>query len=80
MKDNKIWYKNQDEYVDTLNYGYLTLNTYFMECEKGKISTEKLEEQIGFNVKCGKMSYAEIPKIYSLMIGVSGTVKVMTEE
>ena len=51
-----------------------------MEWERGKISTEKLEEQIGFNVKCGKMSYAEIPKIYSLMIGVSGTVKVMTEE
>ena len=74
MKDNKIWYKNQDEYVDNLNYGYLTLKSYFMEWEREKISTEMLEEQIGFNVKCGKMSYAEIPKLYSLMIGVSGTV------
>ena len=51
-----------------------------MEWERGKISDEMLEKQIGFNLKCGKFSYAEIPKIYSLMIGVSGTVKVMAEE
>ena len=38
-----------------------------------------LEEQLGFNIKCCKLSYTEIPKTYSLMIGVSGTVKVMSE-
>ena len=58
----------------------MTLKTYFIEWERGKISDEMLEKQIGFNLKCGKFSYAEIPKIYSLMIGVSGTVKVMAEE
>ena len=38
-----------------------------------------LEEQLGFNVKCGKLSYTEIAKTYFLMIGVSGTIKFMSE-
>ena len=61
--EGKIGYKMQDHTVNfNTVYGYLTCFAYFKEFDKGKISKEELNAYLGITIKCGFVSYAEIPK------------------
>jgi hypothetical protein len=46
-----------------------------LERDRGNISEEVLDETIGINIPCGKFSYAEVPKLYVNILGVTGTLK-----
>ncbi|CAF5016018.1 unnamed protein product, partial [Rotaria sp. Silwood1] len=78
VKEDKIGYKEQDKIVYNIVYGYKTLFVYYCEHEKGKITKSSLEERISINIKCGNFSYAEIPLQFKFIMGVSGTLKTLS--
>ena len=80
IKDDKIAYKNQDEYFSHISYGAFTLAAYFLEHENGKISKKSLDEHVGFTLNVGSYSFAEIPKSnFYAILGVTGTLKPLNE-
>jgi uncharacterized protein (DUF1330 family) len=79
VNQDKIGYIEQDNVVYNVVYGYKTLFAYYCEHEKGTISRESLEENISINIKCGSFSYAEIPLDFKYIMGVTGTLKTLSD-
>ena len=79
-KDDKIGYKEQDNVVFDTSYGYKTLFAYFLENEKGTISEESLKNHISMLIRLGSFSYAEIPKKFYSILGVTGTLEQLSEQ
>jgi hypothetical protein len=75
---DKIAYKSQDVLSFKIAYGYKTLFAYYHECENGKISKESLANYISMQVNCGSFSYAEIPHRFQAIMGVTGTLKTLS--
>jgi hypothetical protein len=73
VQDDQIGYKDQDNIVFDINYGYKTLFTYFVEHAHGKVSQHSLNQYLSMLVRLGSFSYAEIPlsNFYSIL-GVTG--------
>ncbi len=78
--NDKIAYKDQDEYSTEIFMGYKTTFAYFNEFINTKISKRSLEENIFLGLKCGNFSYAEIVKNFSYIFGVTGTLKTISDE
>jgi hypothetical protein len=74
IMDEKVAYKSGVCYNTKNTFGYLTLWTYFHEFECKRVPETALEDHLGLMIKCGQFSYAEIPKHYNLMLGVTGTL------
>jgi hypothetical protein len=72
--DGKVSYKSGVCYDSKVSFGYVTLWTYFHEVECKRVSEEALEGMLGLMINCGQFSYAEIPKTYALILGVTGTL------
>jgi hypothetical protein len=79
VKDEKIGYIDQDEIVFNINCGYQTLFAYFNEFEKGNVTKQNLENNIYMTVKCGSFAYAEIPNLFDVIYGVSGTLRTLVD-
>eukprot|EP00048_Salpingoeca_helianthica_P005522 m.88664 g.88664 ORF g.88664 m.88664 type:complete len:671 (+) comp13632_c0_seq2:4786-6798(+) len=75
VQGGRIGYVRQDTVSFTHLEGYKTVFAYFYEVEKGSIPEARRNEFTSIFVGCGKFSYAEIPKRYSLIMGVTGTLK-----
>ncbi len=78
IKNDKIGYQEQDEIVFNVRYGYKTLFAYYHEYNKGNISLQSFQKNMAIFLKCGIFSYAEIPKKFDLIIGVTGTLDTLT--
>jgi len=74
LKNNQIGYKEQDNVVFNVNYGYKTLFAYYDECSKGNISPNILSDKKALIIKCAQFAYAEIPKHFNDILGVTGTL------
>jgi energy-coupling factor transporter ATP-binding protein EcfA2 len=74
-----IGYTVQDTVKYDVLYDYRTLFAYFHENERGNISQEVLDQFISLDVKCGFFSYAEIPKQFQYIMGVTGTLSTLSE-
>jgi hypothetical protein len=72
--DGKVAYKSGVSYDTNISFGYVTLWTYFHEVECKRIAESALENNLGLMINCGQFSYAEIPKRYKLILGVTGTL------
>jgi len=79
IKDDKIGYKEQDNIVFNSVYGYKTLFAYYSSVDKGRITKKSLEENIGILVKCGSFSHADVPQEFSYILGVTGTLRSLSE-
>ncbi len=75
---DKIGYKVQDAVVFNLLEGYKTLFAYYYEKDKGTISDQSLRENICISINCGNFSYAEIPHLFRQIMGVTGTLKTLS--
>jgi hypothetical protein len=73
--DRKIAYKEQDGMSDEITYGYRTLFAYYHECAEGTISEETRDRYASINIRCGSFSYAEMPKYFQVILGVTGTLE-----
>ncbi|CAL6025802.1 Helicase-related_protein [Hexamita inflata] len=74
-----IGYKCQDNISTSTYYGYRTLFAYYQEVENQKIKTTELQIRKTINFSCGNFSYAEIPKNYKHIIGVTGTLDTISQ-
>jgi hypothetical protein len=72
--DGQLRYKSQEQMTATLHVGYKTLFSYFKESGNGKVPAENLEKELGLQIPCGNFSFAEIPKQYAQILGVTGTL------
>jgi len=77
--NDKIGYKEQDGVSFNIAYGYKTMFAYYHEHEKGNVSEPSLLENIAIGINCGEFSYAEIPHEFQGIMGVTGTLKTLSE-
>ena len=77
----RIGYKDQDGISYKRLYRYKTLFAYFKErsATAGLVNERRLRENIFLIVNCGSFSYAAVPKLYTSVIGVTGTLKTLSE-
>lgn len=75
--DNKIAYKDQDKYSTKLSYGYKTTFAYFYEYSRKSIN-ELPSSVSSIDFSLCEISFAELPKMYENIIGVTGTLKNMS--
>lgn len=52
---------------------------YFHEYDLKNITEESLNQNIYIRIRCGGFSYAEIPNNFSYIMGVTGTLKSLSE-
>jgi hypothetical protein len=76
---DKIGYKDQDGISYSITYGYKTLFAYFKEHAAGNISQSSLDAQISLTIDCGGFSYAEMPRRYKCVMGVTGTLETLSK-
>ncbi|CAL6043161.1 Helicase-related_protein [Hexamita inflata] len=79
VHEGLIGYKDQDTISTKIFYGYKTLFAYYKEVEKQNICDEELQKRICLYFNCGSFSYAEIPKQYTYIIGVTGTLDTVSK-
>ncbi|CAL6013582.1 Conserved_hypothetical protein [Hexamita inflata] len=87
VQDGLIGYKDQDTISTRIFYGYKTLFAYYQEVENPKKKGENdvkvkqiaLDERKCLYFSCGSFSYAEIPKNYKHIIGVTGTLDTVSK-
>ena len=79
IDQDRIAYKEHDGLSITATYGHKTLWAYYKETEAGRISQGSLNRSKGMYLSCGSFSYAEIPKLYSSILGVSGTIDCLSD-
>jgi hypothetical protein len=74
--NDKIGYHvaGHDDISWKASYGYSTMFAYMEEHANGSIGDEKMENQLALYINCGAFSYAEIPKSYTKIIGLTGTL------
>lgn len=75
---DKIGYKDQDAISFDITYGYKTLFAYFKEYTAGTITQSSLDAQLAITINTGTYSYAEVPKRYKLIMGVTGTLATLS--
>ena len=73
--NGRIGYILHDEISYQISYGHKTTFAYFAAKDKGEITEEVLKSRVGFSLYCGRFSYAEIPKTYVYILGVTGTLQ-----
>ena len=71
---NKIGYKHHDEIDYDIYLKHKTTFRYFDQLERQLINEETLKQRIGFYICCGRFSFAEIPKQYTYILGLTGTL------
>jgi hypothetical protein len=74
----KIGYKEQDSIAYNVSYGYQTIFTYWQEVERGGVTQESAELNSVIPINCGSFSFAEIPKNFALVLGVTGTLQTLS--
>jgi hypothetical protein len=80
VKNGQIAYIEQDNIVYNVSYGYKTLFAYLHEHENSnKISKATVEKNMSIDIKCGSFSYAEIPPEFNYMMGVTGTLRTLSD-
>ncbi|ETN98239.1 hypothetical protein RFI_39271, partial [Reticulomyxa filosa] len=78
VSNDKIGYKEQDSIYYNVRYGYKTLFAYYHEHEQRKISNESFKNNISLSFRIGNFSYAEVPKTFCCIMGVSGTLNTLS--
>ncbi|KAJ9461055.1 Protein translocase subunit SecA [Diplonema papillatum] len=76
---DKIGYTGREHGVDfSISYGYKTMWAYFDEHDKRRITKESRDARVALIFDCGSFSYAEIPKKYDVIFGLTGTLKTLS--
>jgi len=83
----KIGYRVGDSWNSNAKDSYRTMFAYYYHYERDlnnetedSVTLETLEEEKALGINPAKFSYAEIPLIFSLIVGVTGTLEVQSQE
>ena len=78
--DGKIHYSDGSEKTTcSMVKGYKTMFAYFKARDAGDVTDTELESQICIFLMSGMFSYAEIPKLYVNVLGVTGTLETLSD-
>ncbi|GAM16943.1 hypothetical protein SAMD00019534_001180 [Acytostelium subglobosum LB1] len=77
--NQRIGYRKHDEISYTTEYIHRTMFAYLAENEKNVITDKTIENTIGMSVVCGHFSYAKIPGKFAKILGVTGTLKSLSQ-
>lgn len=69
-----IKYRDKDQMTEKLHFGYETIFAYCREFARGRISPENYEKALFIPLIYGEFAYSELPKSYSAIMGLSGTI------
>ena len=70
-----IGYKEGGSVSTSIQHGYKTCFAYLNERDAGNVTDEIAQLHLGLTVNCGQFSYAEVPKSFACILGVTGTLK-----
>lgn len=73
--DGKIGYKYLDGLSFDTSYGSETSFAYIKEHEQGNVNQSTMDMNIGISLRCGMLSFAELPVSFDFILGVTGTLK-----
>ena len=76
---DRIGYKDQDGISFNISYGFKTLFAYFKEHAAGNITQSSRDAHLAFTIDLGIYSYAEIPRQYKCIMGVTGTLATLSQ-
>ncbi len=62
-----------------IQHGYKTSFAYLHERDGGFVTNETAQQHLGLTVNCGQFSYAEVPKHFACILGVTGTLSTLGE-
>ncbi|CAF4737664.1 unnamed protein product, partial [Rotaria sp. Silwood2] len=79
VQNDKIVYVEGESVAENVVRGYDTVWAYYYENQKGFISQESLEKNVGIIISCGTFSYAEMPHEFAYIAGVTGTLKTLAK-
>ncbi|ETO08017.1 hypothetical protein RFI_29373 [Reticulomyxa filosa] len=79
VSNDKIGYKEQDGISYNIRYGYKTLFAYYYEHAQNRISDESFKNNIFLSFQIGSFSYVEIPNNFHCIMGVSGTLEILSD-
>ncbi len=74
-----IKYKEKGSLTEKKHFGYDTIFAYCRQNIKRKISQEKYKENLFLPLKVGQFAYSQLPKKYSFIQGLSGTLSFLSE-
>jgi len=75
-KDGKrVGYKERDEICFDVVYSNKTVFAYLTYEMDERITAEVAEANLGIDLVCGRFSFAELPKSYRFILGVTGTLR-----
>jgi hypothetical protein len=72
--DNRIIYKHNDTTSPFISYGYKTVFANMYEYERGNISKTNYDDALMISLSIAEFSYAELPKYFYRILGVTGTL------
>ena len=79
IRNNEILYLDNGSVNKKLNFGYSTVFASCYEYERGKISEANYDKNVNISLIIGQFSYAELPKYFDHILGVSGTVEAISD-
>ncbi|CAF3045236.1 unnamed protein product [Rotaria sp. Silwood2] len=79
VQNDKIVYVEGESIAENVVRGYDTIWAYYFENQKGLISQNSLETNVGIIINCGTFSYAEMPHEFAYITGVTGTLKTLAQ-
>ena len=81
VKNDKIGYVDKAGNLNFSIYDYTTAFAYLYHYEKGEINSDRdLKEHLGINITCAHILYSELPKFFSLKLGLTATLDGLSEE
>jgi len=77
--EGKICYKEMDGISSRTVSGYSTAFAGIKEYENNRIEKEAMEEGLSIPLRCGQSSYAEMPNVFDVILGVTGTLSSLNQ-
>ena len=77
VSKGRIGYKEHDGISFTASYGFKTVFAHYKEFEAGNIGRDRKDAAARMVFLSGSFSYAEIPKQYQFVMGVTGTLETL---
>lgn len=75
IHEDRIGYYSSHGIDFDMRYRYKTMFAYFDAYDKKKVSLNSKNKHVAMLLNCGSFSYAELPKSYDSIIGVTGTLR-----
>jgi hypothetical protein len=78
--NGKIGYKEFDGVSTQSSYSYESVFHYINENEKGNVTDREMTKHLALGLRGGEFSYAELPVMFDVILGLSGTINTLSSK